>query len=182
MANYTLHLGFTWNSPPIGSIWTSTTVETYRFLQYAVADGSGAPAWFQFQQDDVLNILIWDLSTSVTAQMTVELSMSFGPLESGTTQAYDPSSLVSFQGSAAVSSHVVNGRSESYLGFSHIVPAPGKDSPTWGPCQGSYSAGSLSFTSVFNYKLSFYVKASPGAGITPRPYVSDPEVIVGSAG
>jgi hypothetical protein len=183
MANYTLHLGFDWNSPTIGSIWTGTTNETYRFLQYAVADGNELPAWFQFQPDDVLNTVIWDLSTSVTAQMNVELSMSFGPLDAGTIQTYDPSSLVSFQGSVATTSHkTVNSLSESYLSFTNIVAASGKDSPPWGPCQGSYSVGSISFNAIASYKLSFYLKASPGGLITPRPYVSDPEVIVGSRG
>ena len=184
MANYTLHLGFNWSSPTIGSIWSSgAALEDYRFLQYALAGSSGLPAWFQFQVNDVLNIEIWDLSSAPGKSEAVPgLNMSFAPLDAGTTGTYDPSTLMDLQGNASVATQLVNGQSQAYLSFNNVVSASGTNSP-WGPCRGHYSTGSVAFKSEASYKLSFYLRVALSGGSSgPRSFLSDPEVIVGSRG
>lgn len=180
MADYTLNLGFNWNSITIGSIWSSEDdLEDYRFLQYALADGEGRPAWFQFYEDDVLKILIWDQAP--TTDMRLDLAMSFGPLEAGIDRTYDPLSLMSSE-TATVAQRTVNGRTQDYLSFKGIVPELGATTSPWGERQRGYLAGSLSFKTRARYKLSFLVQAAASGGSTSRSYLSDPEVIVGSRG
>lgn len=179
MSAFTLHLGFNWNSPLIGSIW-DTSPSQYRFLQYALAEGS-VPAWFQFEADDVVAVVIWDLSSGDGA-MTVGLSMSFGPLvvPASTTKvaSYNPTGLVS--GSTTSVEHYSN--DQPYLAFNSISQSKRSDCP-WGAASASYDAGTITMSGDRRYKLSFLVRAVPSGGSgQSQSYLSDPEVIVGSGG
>ena len=180
MANYTLHLGFNWNSPLIGSIWGDKTIsEEYRFLQYALADAGGNPAWFQFQIGDVLSVKIWDLTSSPSTK-DLMLSMSFAALEAGEPSTYAPSTLVTSDAAESLQSD----GGPWYLLFTSVsgaVNGTGSDGP-WGESRFVYAAGPLTFSASSSYKLSFSLKAvSPGNG-DARVFISDPEVIVGSRG
>lgn len=182
MASYTLHLGFNWNSPLIGSFWADPGER--RFLQYALADGSGAPAWFRFAQDNSLAVELWDLTTTMrgAVDMTMVASMSFGPLDdSGGDQTYAPSTLVSSWGSAEQATKLVDGKDQPYLQLGDISSIGGGDSP-WGPARGHYSAGSFTFSAEASYKLSFFLRVAIAGIQPPRDYLSDPEVIVGPRG
>jgi hypothetical protein len=188
MSNFTLHLGFNWNSPEIGSFWGTSAINAAlnnRFLQYALADERGAPAWFQFAAGDGLAVELWDLSSPTTTpagEVVLALAMGFAPLEAGPQQAYDPMTLVDPQGAAVPATLAVDGRREPYLDFSAISSAAGKSGP-WGACRGHYVAGAIALRSAADYKLSFSLRAAlSGSGLTPRLFVSDPEVIVGSRG
>ncbi len=185
MANYTLHLGYNWNSPTIGAIWT-TESSTFRFLQYALANASGAPAWFQFQPGDDLYVQAWDLSSTAPIPSAWGLDMSLSPLDAGPTATYDPSTYLSFSSSTAtVQSKTVGGRTDSYLQFSSFGFQYGSYTSPWGRCRGqSSSLGPLSFQSPLSFKLSFSLSAtaSNGGDRITEVYLSDPEVIVGSEG
>jgi hypothetical protein len=178
MANYTLHLGFDWNSPLIGSIWKPDALtESYRFLQYALADNKGAPAWFQFYQGDTFSVIVWDLSSSpVSVNLTLEMAIS----ETDAAETYNPTEYLTLTNVASVQKS-----GQYYLSF----PNPsGPQSSTlqgpWGTSTAWYSdAGLVTFkANNFTCKLSFRLSASPKSGGSDQVYLSDPEVIVGSAG
>jgi hypothetical protein len=186
MANYTLHLGYNWNSPTIGSIWT-TESGTFRFLQYALADGNGAPAWFQFQPDDELYVQAWDLSSTAPVPSAWSLDMSLSPLDAGPTATYDPATYLSFtSATATVQSQTVGVMTESYLQFSSFDFHYGSYTSPWGPCRGQSSSplGPLTFLRASSFKLSFSLSAtaSHDGDRTTEVFLSDPEVIVGSDG
>lgn len=180
MANYTLHLGFNWNSPLIGSIWGDGALsDEYRFLQYALANDADKPAWFQFKIGDVLSVMIWDLTSSPSVK-DLMLSMSFAALEAGETSTYDPGTLVT--SSAAESLQSDDGH--WYLRFTSVdgaVTTSGTTGP-WGDSRFVYTAGPLTFSANSNYKLAFSLRVvNPNNG-NARVFISDPEVIVGSRG
>ncbi len=181
MADFTLHLGFTWNSLQVGSIWNPSDDDqpsAYRFLQYALADASGNPAWFEFAAGDQLSVVVWDLSpaSDLLGPLQLELSMSFAPVV-GAARAYDPDQLVTRGESMTVSTH----GGQPFLSFGAIGAATPGDGP-WGP-GASHRAGTLTLSEASRYKLSFLVSAGSTQHVdTRQSFVSDPEVIVGSAG
>jgi hypothetical protein len=182
MANYTLHLGFNWNSPLIGSIWSREGVnESYRFLQYALASDQGSPAWFQFSTGDTLSVVVWDTSTSPVA-MGLDLAMGLSYLTASET--YNPSLYLSLGGAATAQQASYN--QQYYLEFSSLSGGPQKTPSTspWGSCSSWYQPGGpVTFTGAINCKLSFRLIAAPVGGASPaQVYISDPEVIVGSTG
>jgi hypothetical protein len=182
MATYTLHLGFNWNSPLIGSFWAEPI--SRRFLQYALADGGKAPAWFRFAEGDVIAVEIWDLTEGIlgTGDMALAPSLAFTPLDEGTTTAYSPDALVSAWGNAEQATYLVNGKAQPYLSLSEVSSIAGTSSP-WGPARGHYGAGAFTVTAQLAYKMSFFLRvALAGTSGPPRDYVSDPEVIVGPRG
>jgi len=181
MALYTLHLGFNWNSPPIGSIW-GTPMPGTCFLQYALTDDTGASHLFKFAETDELAVIVWDLSSS-PVQMSLQLSMSLSYLEASET--YDPSSYLDVGGDKAVGEK----NAQYYFTFASVTGGPQGTSSTspWGPCTSWYSArvltktGNVTFASPITCKLSFRLNGSPsGGGSEPLVFLSDPEVIVGS--
>lgn len=185
MANFTLHLGFNWNSQLIGSIWGSASPSgEYRFLQYALAAPDGRAAWFQFAKGDVLSVMIWDLS-SAPALRELALSMSFSALEVGPVTTYAPSELVTSGDAESLTAADGNG----YLSFNSITSAVsgggGGSQGPWGPSAFVYAAGSFTFAADASYKLSYLLRAAnarSGGSEPARVFVSDPEVIVGSRG
>jgi hypothetical protein len=181
MAVYTVHLGFNWNSPLIGSFWNSEGAATERFLQYAISTSSGAPAWFQFAAGDSLSFEIWDLS-SVQQQPggpAFGMGVSFSPLE-GSSSTIQPSDVVSAaQSVATTTSRVIDDRKQYGLQFASVVSSAGGSCP-WGTSVGHYRAGSIELTAQRSYKMSFYLKISYAG--ENRVFISDPEVIVGSRG
>ena len=184
MASYTLHLGLDWNGAPIGTFWASGDdhAGTYRFLQYALASATGAPAWFHFTAGDTSSVELWDLTPAPPRDWALALSvaLSFSALEATSAQTLDPRTLVSFAGVAAVSND--DAPSQLFLQLSSVNSAPGGSCP-WGASAGHYAAGAVTFTSAATYKVSFCVRAAPQGGAEPpRIFVSDPEVIVGSRG
>lgn len=180
MARYTLHLAFQWNSPQIGALWDADHVSPHRFLQYALGDANGAPAWFELDADDVIDVLLWDLTPS-SQVASVSLAMSFGPLiapaDATAIAAHDPADLVTLGDAMAVA--YANG--QPYLAFSGIRGDKATESP-WGRASQSWSAGSFTLSSESRYKLSFLVTATPASSAPAQTYLSDPEVIVGSTG
>jgi hypothetical protein len=182
MASYTLHLGFNWNSPIIGSTWgDGSTSGEYRFLQYALARQDGAPAWFQFVKNDVLSVTIWDLSSAPSLK-DLALSMSFSALEAGEVSTYAPGTLVTSGDARSLTA----GNGDPYLSFDSVtgvVGAGGSGGP-WGASSFVYAAGSFTFAADASYKLSFLLRAAQARsdGSPARLFVSDPEVIVGSRG
>lgn len=185
MSNFTLHLGFNWNSPAIGAFWSNAAIaENGRFLQYALSDQNAAPAWFQFASNDAIAVDIWDLSSSSApiGDLVLALSMAFSPLDANSGSAYVPSTLVDAQGTATQATQQVQGSAQPFLKFDAISSAQGKSSP-WGACRGHYTAGSLKMSAASSYKLSFCLRVGlSGSGEPTRVFVSDPEVIVGSRG
>ena len=184
MADFTLHLGYNWNGPTIGSIWT-TESSTLRFLQYALADADGAPAWFQFQAGDNLYVRIWDLSSEAPIPSAWSLKLSLSPLDAGPPETYDPSTYLSFSSSlATVQSATVGGSTSSYLQLSNVSFHYGSYTGPWGACRGQSSIllGPLSFTSPLSLKLSFSLSAtvSNNGDLLTEVFVSDPETIIGS--
>lgn len=185
MANYTIHLGFNWNSPTIGSIWSSESTD-YRFLQYALAGANGSPAWFQFSVDDTFSVVIWDLSSLSPIPDAWSLSMSLAALDAGTPQTYVPSDLLGLSPDASEGSKSVNGQPENYFSFESISFSYGPDNRSpWGTCRGqSSSLGPVSFSAVASFKLSYSLQVTADNEGTreTRVFISDPEVIVGSRG
>lgn len=180
MKNTTLHLGFNWQSPLIGAIWGRGQLSAeYRALQYALANDSdgGKPAWFQFELDDVLRVLIWDLSSSPSSK-ELALKMSFSKLDAVAT--YDPSDLV--QGSSATPLRDAS-NGEWYLSFNEVSRTSVPGEGPWGASSFVYAAGSFTFIKKSNYKLSYSLQVTkPDGGEALRVFLADPEVIVGSRG
>lgn len=184
MAVYTVHLGFNWNSPLIGSFWNSEGASTERFLQYAISTSSGAPAWFRFAAGDSLSFEVWDLSS---AQLqpggpAFGMGVSFSPLE-GSASTIAPTDVVSAaQSVATTTSRVIDGQKQYGLQFASVVSVSGGGAGgcPWGTSVGHYRAGSIELTAQQSYKLSFYLKVSYSG--ENRVFISDPEVIVGSRG
>ncbi len=182
MASYTLHLGFDWNSPIIGSIWGTSGGTTYRFLQYALEGGSD-PAWFQFQLDDTLSIVIWDLTTTPVPG-TPALDLAFSPLDltGDAASTLVPSTLVD----CATAANAVTGHGNNYLTFTSINTVTTAESAKgpWSDSRTTYTAGPLTFTTkdYTTYKLSFRLGFTARNGGGTKIFISDPEVIVGSRG
>lgn len=185
MSTYTLHLGYDWNSPLIGSIWTGQPLNM-RFLQYALSTSSGAPAWFRFQPNEPLNVMIWDLSsTSAPMPSTWSLRMALSPLDAGssTTVTYNPSSYMTYPDFASVQPDGANW----YLQFLNNFTPDMEPSSPQGPWGGSNRGHSktfkpVSFTKSLNCKLSFWLSVTAPNASAPEIFISDPEVIVGSTG
>jgi hypothetical protein len=184
MALYTLHLGFNWNSPLIGSIWgTGNVPEPYRFLQYALAAGDGeTPSWFQFDENDQLSVTVWDLSPS-PVPMALDLAMSLSYCDAP--QTYNPSDY--WDVGQSVTHSPENG--QYYFTYTNISGGPTStlSKSPWGDCYAKYTAtvptqtGFVTFTNNVRCKLSFRLKAvASGTGNALQVYLSDPEVIVGS--
>lgn len=183
MASYRLHLGFDWNSPIIGSIWGTPGSTSYRFLQYALEEVSD-PAWFQFQVNDTLSIVMWDLS-SAPIEGTPALDLAFSPLDAGdAAPTLVPSTLVDYASGIATSTTTHEGN--NYLAFTAINTTT-TSSPTKGPWSESrvtYNAGPLTFNTkdYTTYKLSFRLAFTASQSRETKIFISDPEVIVGSRG
>lgn len=185
MSNYTLHLGYHWDGPPVGSIWTTAT-SGFRFLDYALADGSGDPAWFQFQRNDTLYVQLWDLS-SRTAPYPVqfECNLSLGSLDAQSPGTYDPSSYLNLNNVGSVQSMSVDGRTNSYLAissFEFTVSSSGGYTCPWASYRGyTTPVGPLTFTADLVFKLSFYLKATAEHDGTraDQIFISDPETRIG---
>jgi hypothetical protein len=191
VANYILYLGFDWNSPPIGSIWATEGTD-YRFLQYALANDAGAPAWFRFAAGDTFTVVVCDLSESAPVPVPeIGLSMSISaldPVASGS-QTYEPATMLTLPPSVRAGSTNVSGRTEYYFTFSAVELAygPGVTCPPWGPCRGTSTntLGPVTFSrDNSSFKLSYRLEATRtyGGDRESRVFVSDPEVIVGSRG
>ena len=188
MSNYTLHLGFNWGCPQIGSIWGKQTTN-HRFLQYALADTSAKPWWFQFECQDTLSVVLWDLSASTApnpSRLVFDVRMSFGPLGATGTQPMTllPSTIVSFANVAIETWPDVNQTDgmQSCLQFSSISTGTHSTCP-WGNSRAHYNVSSpITFTAASSYKLSFYVQATDADTGEAQTFLSDPEVIVGSQG
>jgi hypothetical protein len=186
MADYTLHLGFRWDGPPIGSILGAGPALPHdaRFLQYALASSGGAPAWFQFQPQDTITVKIWDLSSSSApgpAGLVVGLSMSFGPLDGGDTYTtIDPYTLVASDGDTSTQSVNHDDKVSTVLDFDAIVPSSDAGDCPWGSARRCDAAGKVSLSAQASYEIGFIVTvAYQGAR---QVFVADPEVIVGSGG
>ncbi len=183
MADYTLHLGFRWDGPPIGAILGTSPALPHdaRFLQYALADAGGAAAWFQFQPQDTLSVEIWDLSSaSAPTGFAVALSMSFGPLD--TADQYttiDPATLVAGDDDTTTVNKNPNGKASTVLAFDDIVPSNDSNCP-WGSSRKCYAAGRVTLTAETSYEIGFIVTVAYQG--TRQYFVADPEVIVGSGG
>lgn len=186
MANYTLHLGYNWNGPPVGSLWTADP-SSYRFLDYALADASGAPAWFQFQEDDDLYIQLWDLSSRTSPYPSqFACNLSLGSLDAQSPGTYDPSTYLNLNNVASVESMSVDGRTNSYLqisSFQLTVSESGPYTCPWQVYRGyTIPVGPLTFTTDLVCKLSFYLKATAEHDGTraDQIFISDPETRIGS--
>jgi hypothetical protein len=191
MASYYLHLGFNWDSPTIGSVWnmiSSPENTEYRFLQYGVSDLTDLPTWFQFHEDDTLEVRIWDLtprSSQAPHVLYCDLNMSLGALEVGGAKTYDPSSLLTMDGDVVVQTKSVNDAENYYADFPRVYMSYDSafESPPWGSCRGKGSSrGKLTFKAVSRFKLSLYLKGVIQNADDGRVFLSDPEVIVGSRG
>lgn len=181
MANYTLHLGFDWNSPLIGSIWKpGVLTESYRFLQYALADNKASPAWFQFCQGDTFSVIVWDLSSS-PVPMTLTLDMAIS--ETDAAETLNPTEYLTLTNVNALQN---SKDAQYYLSFPNPSgPQSSSLQGPWGTSTAWYSdAGLVTFkANNFTCKLSFRLTAAPRSGGSPaQVYISDPEVIVGSTG
>jgi hypothetical protein len=188
MADYTLHLGFRWDGPTIGSILGTGPALPHdaRFLQYALATADGAAAWFQFQPQDTVHVLIWDLSSTSApnaAELAVGLSMSFGPIDvddggDGSYTTIDPDTLVAGD-DISTQSQEYDGKSSTVLVFDDIVPSSDDGCP-WGSARRCYAAGDVTLTAEASYEVGFIVTVAYQGN--SQIFVSDPEVIVGSGG
>lgn len=185
MADYTLHLGFRWDGPPIGAILGAGPAlpQDARFLQLALADAGGAPAWFRFQPQDTVHVKIWDLSSASAPDpdhLALGLSMSFGPLDGSspyTTLA--PSTLVAHDGDTSTQYTEGTGKPDQVLVFDDITPASGDGCP-WDGARKCHDAGQITLTADASYEVGFIVTA--GYQGDRQVFVADPEVIVGSGG
>jgi hypothetical protein len=202
MAQYTLHLGYNWNSPRIGSIWTPQSLNN-RFLQYALSQatdtGTDEPAWFNnIQSADVFSIQLWDLSSSpapIPSAWVLKLGLSnVSAVQAGTAATYDPSTYMAYPDTASVQPLSLGSMTSHYLEISSFDLSYSRSdsySGPWGPCRGRSGLYSpLSFTPPegtllpFNFELSFALEVtvtSDGDRVT-QVFLSDPEVIVGSMG
>lgn len=185
MADYTLHLGFRWNGPPIGAILGAGAALPHdaRFLQYALANAGGAPAWFQFQSQDTMSVKIWDLSSTSEpgpSGFAIGLDMSFGPLDGdGQYQTLDPGSLVSGDGETITKS-VSGGKTSAVYELDEVAgTSNGGDCP-WSNPRRCYAAGQVTLTTADSYELGFIVTVAYQG--TRQYFVADPEVIIGSGG
>jgi hypothetical protein len=179
MANYTLHLGFNWNSPTVGALWGGTDTD-YRFLQYALADTGSHAHYFTFDQNDTFSAVIWNLSaeplpSSTRYQLAISLSSLVAPA-----QTYRPTNYLTLPSSATQSS--LSGK--DYFQFTSISFADGPvEGSPWGTAQqrSTSDLGPMTFTIAnARFKLSF--KLTVTWADDTRVYISDPEVIVGSMG
>ena len=182
MANYTLHLGYRWDGPLIGALWSKSSTD-YRYLNYALASSTGAPAWFQFALQDNLYVQLWDLSsTSSPIPSAWILSMSLGSLTASTT--YLPSSYLNLNGAALQDpAPPPNGGSGSYFQLNDVGVSYGRVTGPWGSCRGSSQPiGPVSFIADLSCELSFCLQVTVNLDGDPttQVYVSDPETIVGS--
>ncbi len=184
MASYKLHLGFDWNSPIIGSIWGSPGTTSYRFLQYAL-EGASDPAWFQFQVNDTVSIVMWDLTSEPVAG-TPALDLAFSPLDAvgGAPTTLAPSTLVDYGVGIATSASTDQGN--NYLAFTSIntVTASQPAQGPWSESRTTYNAGPLAFNTkeYTTYKVSFRLAFTARQTGETKVFISDPEVIVGSRG
>ena len=185
MADYTLHLGFRWEGPPIGSILGAGPAlpQDARFLQYALANASGTAAWFQFQPQDTVHVKIWDMSSTSApnpAQLVLGLSMSFGPLDGdGQYTTIDPLTLVT--GDGHITTMSVDGDKDStVLVFDAIEPSSNAGNCPWGSARKCSTAGKVTLTASTSYEIGFILTASYQGN--RQVFVADPEVIVGSGG
>ena len=185
MADYTLHLGFRWSGPPIGAILGADPALPHdaRFLQLALADASGAPAWFQFEPQDTVSVKIWDLSSSSApgpSGFVLGLDMSFGPLDgNGTYHTLAPDTLVTGDGQSITKS-VSDGKTSTVFAFDDVVStSDGGDCP-WGSARRCYAAGRVTLTAADSFELAFIATVSYQG--TKQYFVADPEVIVGPGG
>jgi hypothetical protein len=187
MADYTLHLGFRWEGPPIGSILGAGPAlpQDARFLQYALANASGAAAWFQFQPQDTVHVKIWDMSSTSApgpAGLALGLSMSFGPLDGGGDEysTLDPLTLVAGDGHVTTKSVDDGDKASTVFVFDTIVPSSNAGDCPWGSARACFAAGEVTMTAAASYEIGFIVTASYQG--TRQVFVADPEVIVGSGG
>lgn len=182
MANYTLHLGYHWNGPLIGALWSATPT-AYRYLTYALADASGNPAWFQFQPDDNLYVRLWDLSPPRAPHPSAwVLDMSLGSLTSAAT--YDPTAYLNLNGCATVNPQPPpNGSASSYFQLGTLSVSYGSSSGCpWGAARGSSApVGPITFLLDLQCELSFGLEVTAvidGDRIS-QIFVSDPETRIG---
>ena len=193
MANTTLHLGLDWHGSLIGTFWGSYRASADScFLQYALADASGAPAWFRFTTGDVMSVVLWDLTKNpppadpgnpkVPWSLLLSVGLGFEPLDGASASTLNPSTLVSAS-NGQVATQAQQGQLYLQLSASTMTTVPPGVSCPWGDAIGHYSAGTITFTTAASFKLSYYVSAAPPGGYyAPQIYLSDPEVIVGSRG
>lgn len=185
MAQYTLHLGFRWNGPPIGAILGAGAALPHdaRFLQFALANAGGAAVWFQFQPQDAISFKIWDLSSTSApgpSGFALGLDLSFGPLDGdGSYQTIDPGSLVAGDGKSTTRS-VSDGKTSTVFTFNDIASTGDSGDCPWGSARRCYAAGQVTLIAAESYELGFILTASYQG--TRQYFVADPEVIVGSAG
>lgn len=184
MADYTLHLGFRWDGPAIGSILGTGAALPHdaRFLQYALAVAGGDAAWFQFQPQDTMSVTIWDLSSSSAPSASgfaLGLDMSFGPLAGGQYTTIDPATLVTCDG-YSVTTLELDGKPSQVLRCSAVEPSSSPGACPWGAWRKCYAAGRVTWTAQTSYELGFILTVSSQG--TKQYFVADPEVIVGSNG
>jgi hypothetical protein len=185
MADYTLHLGFRWGGPAIGSILGTGAALPHdaRFLQMALAGSGGAAAWFQFQPQDTMSVTIWDLSSTSAPDpsgFALGLDMSFGPLDGGGQYTtINPASLVTSDG-YYVTTQVFDGKQSQVLRCDAVEPSNSPGDCPWGTWRKCYAAGRVTWTAATSYELGFILTVSSQG--TRQYFVADPEVIVGSNG
>lgn len=187
MADYTLHLGFRWDGPAIGSILGASAAlpQDARFLQFALADDDGAPAWFQFQPQDAVSVQVWDLSStsaSGPSGFALGLTMSFGPLGGDGGDSYttiDPTTLVTSD-DYTVTTQEYGGKPSQVLTSNAIVTSGSPGDCPWGSSRACYTAGKVTLTAGTGYELAFILTVSYQG--TLQYFAADPEVIIGSHG
>lgn len=180
--NYTLHLGFNWNSPTVGALWGGTDTG-YRFLQYALADDNTHSQFFTFNENDTFSVVIWNLSSEAlpsdsVGQLNISLSSLVAPA-----QTYKPTDYLDLPDSA----HQSNLGANYYFQFPTIFFGNPVAGCPWGTAQqvSTGQLGPMKF-SIDNarFKLSFKltISCTVNSNTETHVYISDPEVIVGSMG
>lgn len=181
MADYTLHLGFDWNSPRIGTLFGESSSQA-RFLHFELQSSDGQAASFtEFMVDDNLYIQVHCMS-GAESEMKLELvTIAFGPLDVDGSESFTtitPGQIV-LGGTPAE----VDGQAVLQLS---AEPAPLTTSP-WGTPQKSWVTrppfvtflGSAS--SLGRFEMGFWINVQ-SQGSVSRIFTGDPEVIVGSGG
>ncbi|ACY14588.1 hypothetical protein [Haliangium ochraceum] len=182
MSTYILHLGFRWDSSPIGAVLTTGNLGDYRPLQFALGSDSGTPAWFRFQNTDSLSVTVWDLSSEAasTGGARADVALGFASLSGANgPQALSPVDLVT-----AGSSWTLKPDAQSHTQLLCSTAQPSNlalDTCPWAGARASYDAGVMRLVEVASFEMSFLLEVTRRDGAS-QVFVADPEVIVGAGG
>jgi hypothetical protein len=173
MSSYTLHLGFTWDSPQIASIWNPDDPLQQRFLQLALEDSSNAAAWFQFNTSDTMSFMLWDLGTG--AQNTASsytASLNLADPDSNT--IYDPSSYLTYTSATYTSGTYYLALDTAAFTYTSAT------TPCWGTARGySTLPAKVTFSAAAQLQLSLLVQITDHNDDTQQ-FLKTVELVVSS--